>query len=765
MSVLARLIGWLLLGAGASCILVLAIAPWVSAPDRALLVPTSITSARGAAYFVHLPRDKGKVLRPPGDVGVLFPTPMQLLEDGKPIGRPANSFDEVVEKGDGRFAYVHPLLAFATSDGSDARTNGRTYQLERPINPRRASWFVASLSVLIGLGLTFPNWTRTAAIALLRVGPQSSPSPNAGSARWLAVARYTALGLATLTAVSLLLTMWWGSASAHLGVAGFLPVSDALGYYGCALSISASDDAHAAGSISDWCARRMLYPSMLNSLLGLTGWRPSAALALQALTIGLSSGVLLLALQRTFGWITAVLTTLAVLAFAHEFAIGNFMTEALGLPTAITGLALLLLSAREPAAARNIVLLGLALISLGMTIRPGALLSLPLLGMWLLMVTRPMSTRPRAAFLVAGAIALALGPALHYATMLSLGVDPNNSGGNYAASLYGLSTGSRDWSQAYRDYADVFRTQPETVAFQIVQKSALENINADPYTFIGALMAAGKAFSLALFAFGPLTPYNILATWLFCLGLLLCTFHFRRPAALLLLTLCFGELISAPFVYDSGYQRVFTVTVAARIAVMGYAVAWIAGLLVGEKARERRSGASDGSAALISPSHTACAAMIGVALFVLAAFSATPLARLWRLMPLTASGDVCTGDQWEVVAQPGRESMRITFGDRSLPLGDEQLGSLTGRLELDPEFKRAWWGSELPPQPRGSELVYAVQRTGPNLGRVVAAFSSAPLPISDDRPLSFCLAREPSADVKLGDLNAHEILRVVDRRR
>ncbi|HVE88066.1 MAG TPA: hypothetical protein VNA44_00055 [Burkholderiaceae bacterium] len=758
---MARLIGGLLLGAGASCILGLAIAPWVSAPDRALLVATSITSARGAAYFVHLPRDKGKVLRPSGDVGGLFPTPMQLLEDGKPIGRPAHSFDEVVEKGDGRFAYVHPALAFATSDGSDPRTNGRTYQLERPIKPRRASWLAAGLAVLIGLGLAFPNGTRTAAIVLLRVGPESTASTKAGSGRWLAGARHVAFALATLTAIGLLLSMWWGSSSAHLGVAGFLPVSDALGYYGCALSISASHDTYAAGGISDWCARRMLYPSMLNSLLGLTGWRPSAALALQALTIGLSSGAFLLALQKTFGWITALLATTAVLAFAREFAIGNFMTEALALPAGLMGLALLL-SAQKPEINRNVVLLGLALISLGMAIRPGALLSLPLLGIWLLLVTRPMLVRPRVAFLLAGAIALVLGPALHYATMLSLGVDPNNSGGNYAASLSGLSTGSRDWSQAYRDYADVFRMQPETVAFQIVQRAALLNISADPYTFIGALMAAGKAFSVALFAFSPLPPYNTLATWLFCFGLLLCAFHFRRPAAVLLLALCFGELISAPFVYDSGYQRVFTVTVAARIAVMAYAVAWIAGLLAGEKKRGG-SSASDGGVALPTSSPTSYAAMIGVGLFALAILPATPLARLWRLTPLPASGDACTGDQWEVVAQPGRESMRMTFGDRSLPLGDEQLGSLAGHLEFDPEFKRAWWSSELPPQPRGAELVYAVQRTSPSLGRVVAAFSSTPLPIWDDRPLSFCLAREPSADVKLGDLNAHEILRVIDR--
>ena len=183
----------------------------------------------------------------------------------------------------------------------------------RPTSPRLASWFAACLAVLSGLVLAFPSSMRTAAIGFLRVGLCTTSSPNADSARWLAVGRYTAFAIATLTAIGALLAMWWGSASAHLGMAGFLPVSDALGYYGCALAISASDGVPAAGTISDWCARRILYPAMLNSLLGLTGWQPSVALALQALTIGLSSGFLLLALQRTFGWITAVLTTIAVL--------------------------------------------------------------------------------------------------------------------------------------------------------------------------------------------------------------------------------------------------------------------------------------------------------------------------------------------------------------------------------------------------------------------------------------------------------------------
>lgn len=55
-----------------------------------------------------------------------------LLEDGAPLG-PANaSHSRIDTQGEGRFSHWGNLLYFSSSDGSDPRHNGRTYELVRP---------------------------------------------------------------------------------------------------------------------------------------------------------------------------------------------------------------------------------------------------------------------------------------------------------------------------------------------------------------------------------------------------------------------------------------------------------------------------------------------------------------------------------------------------------------------------------------------------------------------------------------------------------
>lgn len=50
-----------------------------------------------------------------------------LLEDGKPLGPPHQSRDDVATLGKGRFAHLGQDVIFSTSDGSDPRRNGYSY--------------------------------------------------------------------------------------------------------------------------------------------------------------------------------------------------------------------------------------------------------------------------------------------------------------------------------------------------------------------------------------------------------------------------------------------------------------------------------------------------------------------------------------------------------------------------------------------------------------------------------------------------------------
>jgi hypothetical protein len=125
-------------------------------------------------------------------------------------------------------------------------------------------------------------------------------------------------------------------------IAAYLPVSDALGYYRCAISIGGLDQLDVPGvSDANWCSRRALYPAFLGSLLWLTLWRPSLVLIAQSAVIGLSLGLFVLVTARRLGWLVALTTATVVLVHAKEFALGNFMTESLGLPAGLLGLALL----------------------------------------------------------------------------------------------------------------------------------------------------------------------------------------------------------------------------------------------------------------------------------------------------------------------------------------------------------------------------------------------------------------------------------------
>ena len=208
-----RLTGWLICACGVIGAIAMAIGAWTLAPDRQEIAPTSISYGAGVAYVIDLPDDRYRILRASRDAFVLLPSPMRLLEDGRAIGWPVQTFDEVAEKGGGRFAYVHPVVAFSASDGSDPRTNGRAYSIERPIKPRLAAWCVAALAVLIGSGLAFPDRMRSTAIALLRVGPSPDIASRAGDINRGWLASFAVLAVTTLLAVAELLMMWWASAS------------------------------------------------------------------------------------------------------------------------------------------------------------------------------------------------------------------------------------------------------------------------------------------------------------------------------------------------------------------------------------------------------------------------------------------------------------------------------------------------------------------------------------------------------------------------
>jgi hypothetical protein len=729
---------------GAAIVLSAEFAPWTMKSVKTAVRVDSARAFGSLGYVVLLDESVTRLFVPATDLTRrLLPHVPTMLEDGREIGRVVADPYDVANGGEGRFALSDGLLAFSTSDASDPRSNGRRYALVRP---REAHHGV----VVVGLALVVVGISVGAARLFVRSKDALTFGAKWRSPRTLAMA----FAAVVLVPVLMLLAMWVDGTSGHLGVAGYMPVSDAMGYYRCAVGILGVDSLNGAGIGGDWCSRRVLYPAVLASLLAATDWHTSLVLLAQSALIGGASALLFIVLARVLGWVVAILAIAAVLLFAQEFAIGNFMTEAVGLPAGLTGLALLLLWTLRPARGWLLVL-GLALISFGMAVRAGAVFVLPLLGLWAVVATfGDRSWHQRLRLWSACAIALASGVALQFLFVYAMGIDPTNTGGNFATSLYGLSTGSRDWSEAYRKFVDVFRAQPESAAFAYVRQAAIENIRTQPKVFLSALLAALNDYLGAMFNFGPLDRMSPFITIAFWAGLVVCLVFWRNAALSLLGVFAIGELLSAPFVFDSGGNRVLAVTFGARAAVAACAAAFAITIVARGAMAVRSAVGAPGPVSGL----TAVAAALGASFFLLALVPLSPLVGSERLAQLHGP-DNCGVGEWEMVTELDRGSFRMTFGERRNPLFDDTLGVAAGRLELDPVAKGAWWMGKLPTVPNGTELAYFVQRASPNLGLLVPTFSKKLLAI-ERGPASLCLARKPTQRIGLGDFEFHEIVSV-----
>jgi hypothetical protein len=744
------------LGAIASAVATLWLAyllalPYFQPPETIALRNESITYGTGYAYYTEMRSEKHWPWRETVDLlSVLLPNPPELLEDGASIGRMRAEPHHVAREGAGRLSSFDDVLVLSSSDGTDPRRNGRRYELKTPVVASPSALLGALALLLFGAIVAMYGRMRRLALNVSYFGPTTRRAEASALIDGVVVA------MAALSATAVLVFLWWSGRSGHLGVAAYFPVSDALGYYRCAVAIGVNNSLDAPGFSGEWCARRALYPVMLNALLGISGWRPSLALIMQASMIGLAVGVFILALHRSFGWFTALATGLGVLVAAREFALGNFMTESLGLSAALAGFSLVLLSLRSWPHAWLSLAAGFALVSLAMAIRAGALLVLPALALWLVLVSYRLPARRRWTLWVTGAIALAVGILLQFAVLYRFDMDPGATASNAATSLYGLSTGSRDWHQGYRDFAESFRHGSEARAFKEIQAAALANIRAHPDVFLQSLLGAGAEFLRGMFRIGVLTQLNGILTALFWLGAMICILYRRHLPFAVLLAILAGEILSAPLVYDSGGHRVFIVTLPARLAVAGLGAAVIISLVT----RFRYASVNHADVHAIVGTDRwprRLAACLAAIMTGTAVIPQTPLATPFRLQAV-AKASVCQPGEREIVARVGHESMRLAFVERAVPVGDERLGVPYETLREDPTARGAWWLAELKPQPVGTTLFYAVQRSREDPGALFTAYTRHPLPADSGAFVSLCVMDNASAP-KLGDLGFLQIVR------
>jgi hypothetical protein len=642
-------------------------------------------------------------------------------------------------RGGGRYGLAIDQLTFSARDDTDPRTNGRTYSWYLPLEVTPEAWLLSLLLLVVGALLAF----RQSVVDL--AGWLLATSQNDLSVRNTAVHGLAVVLVCVITS-GLVVYRWnWGP-SALLGFKGYLPVSDALGYFWCAIASTGVETVAVPLLAPDWCARRVLYVTSLGAGLGLSGWRPQLVLLIQAIVIGAALAALAFVVARAFGRLAAMVSLVGLLLLAYALSLGNFMTESLGLALGLLGMSLLIGFAVDR---RRLPLLyaGLAIFSIGMFARMGALLVLPTVGLWAWAVLFRSAHRPQVRAYIIALVAALAGPLLQVLLVLGVGVDPMNSGGNYATTLYGLSTGSRDWAQAYRDFDPEFKSSPETVAFAKVYAEAFANIRSNPGVFVESLAAGATTYLATAFVIGALIQYNLLLSALCLIGVAWCVVHLRNAAATLLLVVLVGEILSAPLVFiGPSDHRVLIVSAVARFVLVGVGFAWLC--KVGLAFVALRGGRTNTIEATHVPG-TALSATLGGLLIVTAVLPTTPVQKLFMLP--AAQGHGCPSGQQELVARIGRESMALAIGNSASPIGRRALTLDPAQLNDDQEGRRAWWSSRLPELQTGTVLIYGIQLLPGARGAMVPLVFNGELPGGLDSPLSLCYDPAPTPIV-IGDV-------------
>jgi hypothetical protein len=557
-----------------------------------------------------------------------------------------------------------------------------------------------------------------------------------------------------------LMQVWASGDMTWLGIGGYLPISDALGYLRCAVGIVDIGGPAISNVVDpDWCTRRIVYPSALASLLWLLDWRASWILVGKALLIGFAIALAAIAIARRFGWIAAVLTVLGLAVFAREFALGSFTTEAFGLPAGLVAFALLLPTHPDRMPSRRRLIAGCVLLSVAMVARMGALFALPAVGLWLAVHTwRGRTWTQRLGLWGACALGLASGFILQWLLVRNLGFSATNTGSNFATSLYGLSTGTRDWADAYKQFEEVFRTQPERQAFALVQRAAVDNIIGQPSVFLTSLFWAGDLYGRTLFHLGTMVPLKLWLSAAYGAGMLLCLWRWRDPAFCLLFALAAGEAMSGPLVIDSGGTRVFAATIVARYAVAACAVGLGLATVFAWVRRSKRVPAPEAVTAGDGLANVAVAAGATVVLILVV----LPVSGVFALrkLPQVAVPAGCAPGEVALAADMRRETLRLRMGERQLPIVDERLSITSRRLQRGAERRPEWWTSALPHLPDGDEIIYIFRRDPPQTALLAVVLVDGAVKLPARGTVGVCLAPDPLPQ-KAGDFLVFRAIRAL----
>jgi hypothetical protein len=255
--------------------------------------------------------------------------------------------------------------------------------------------------------------------------------------------------LAALSLTMLLLSlslsyMWTSGFSDHFVIGGLLPYKDGRNYYAGASLLLHGLPMLSSGQATE----RPLFPGFLASLLWLTGQNLKITLGLIVQLVGVGLFLSAREIRKEFGVLAASLFA-GLLYFYMQSFIGYTLSELLGFMAGCFGFTIIL----QASAQRKWwdLLLGIAVLLVGVSARAGAFFIFPMLALWIGWIFRGNGSfnLKRAAYaLVLMAVWYLLINSL-YSRLL--GIPPGSSFGNFSYALYGQVRGGTGWHSAIED--------------------------------------------------------------------------------------------------------------------------------------------------------------------------------------------------------------------------------------------------------------------------------------------------------------------------
>ncbi|MFA6147692.1 MAG: hypothetical protein WC899_05735 [bacterium] len=428
-------------------------------------------------------------------------------------------------------------------------------------------WLISEIpAILLALALAGGAWE---ALRSHWRGKSASPGAHLDPLGNIRLPAFLGIPFAVIAFMLPLLSVWSIATTDGCSVFGIFPYSDASNYY------IGAEELLGVGKLPPWNCRRPLTSVLLAVELAVAGHDIQAVQLLHAVLMGLSAYALARVVGRDLGWPSG----LSVFAILYSFGRNHvhwLSSEWLGLTIGSLGFALLWLGSRS--GRKSMCWLGMVVLTLALNARAGTFLVLPALALW-----SGFAFREKRSFHWGATAAIAAGILLGFlvngSIMKIYGGRFGVGHGNFSFVLYGLASGEPGWRQIYRDYPETEKMTEDDLTDFAYRKS-YEWITNDPSRLIRSLVNSSKQ-AASNFPDLPgldrsLTQPRIvkwfLAPFLMASALVFLWRFRRRPEVTMVAASLAGFLLSIPFLWTDGENRVYAATFPVLAVFLSYGI-------------------------------------------------------------------------------------------------------------------------------------------------------------------------------------------------